>query len=261
MLPVVTAGTRADLGWSNLPFYGVITDAIGQPSAALAASDKRKKTVSKITIWGRRSSVNVQSVLWCLEELGLGYDRIDAGFTYGLVNTDEFRQMNPNGKVPVVIDGDSAPIFEAGAILRYLATQYGTAPFWPESPAERAMVDKWAEWAKINFASMFISAVFWPLVRIAPSKRDFEAIDAALKSVEAELAIADAALAKTRYLVGDAFSLADIQLGHCLYRYYDIEVTRADLPNLAAYYHRLQTRPAFAGQVMVSYDELRVSDG
>jgi glutathione S-transferase len=57
------------------------------------------------------------------------------------------------------------------------------------------------------------------------------------------------------------FSLADIQLGHCLYRYYDIEVTRADLPNLAAYYHRLQTRPAFAGQVMVSYDELRVSEG
>jgi glutathione S-transferase len=82
-----------------------------------------------------------------------------------------------------------------------------------------------------------------------------------LKSVEAELAIADAALAKTRYLAGNDFSLADIQLGHCLYRYYDIEVTRADLPNLAAYYHRLQTRPAFAGQVMVSYDELRVSEG
>ena len=79
------------------------------------------------------------------------------------------------------------------------------------------MVDKWAEWAKINFASMFISAVFWPLVRIAPSKRDFAAIDAALKSVEAELAIADAALAKTRYLAGDDFSLADIQLGHCLF--------------------------------------------
>lgn len=217
--------------------------------------------MSKITIWGRRSSVNVQSVLWCLEELGLGYDRIDAGFTYGLVNTDEFRQMNPNGKVPVIIDSDSAPIFEAGAILRYLATQYGTAPFWPESPAERAMVDKWAEWAKLNFASVFISAVFWPLVRIAPSKRDFAAIGAALKSVEAELAIADAALAKTRFLAGNDFSLADIQLGYCLYRYYDIEVTRADLPNLAAYYQRLQTRPAFAGQVMVSYDELRVSEG
>lgn len=217
--------------------------------------------MNKIIIWGRRSSVNVQSVLWCLEELGLAYDRIDAGFTYGLVNTDEFRQMNPNGKVPVITDGDSAPIFEAGAILRYLATQYGTAPFWPESPAERAVVDKWAEWAKLNFASIFIPAVFWPLVRIAPSKRDFAAIDAALKSVEAELAIADAVLAKTLYLAGGAFSLADIQLGHCLYRYYDIDVTRAELPNLAAYYHRLQTRPAFPSQVMVSYDELRVSEG
>ena len=213
--------------------------------------------MSKITVWGRRSSVNVQSVLWCLEELGLAYDRIDAGFTYGLVNTSEFRDMNPNGKVPVIIDGDSAPIFEAGAILRYVATRYGTAPFWPKSPAERAIVDKWAEWAKLNFASIFIPAVFWPLIRIAPSKRDFPAIDAALKSVEAELAIADAALVKTRYLAGDAFSLADIQLGHCLYRYYNIDVTRADLPNLAAYYDRLQTRFAFSSQVMVSYDELR----
>jgi glutathione S-transferase len=221
----------------------------------------RGKKVSNITIWGRRSSVNVQSVLWCLEELGLAYDRIDAGFTFGVVNTDEFRQMNPNGKVPVIVDGESVPIFEAGAIIRYLATQYGTAPFWPGPPAERAMVDKWAEWAKLNFASVFIPAVFWPLVRIAPSKRDYAAIDVALKSVEADLAIADAALAKTRYLAGNDFSLADIQLGYCLYRYYDIEVTRAGLPNLAAYYHRLQTRPAFAGQVMVSYDELRVSEG
>ena len=108
---------------------------------------------------------------------------------------------------------------------------------------------------------MCIRDRFWPLVRIAPSKRDFAAIGTALKSVEAELAIADAALAKTRFLAGNDFSLADIQLGHCLYRYYDIEVTRADLPNLAAYYQRLQTRPAFAGQVMVSYEELRVFDG
>ena len=69
---------------------------------------------------------------------------------------------------------------------------------------------------------MFIPAVFWPLIRTAPSKRDFAAIDKALKSVDAELAIADAALAKTRYLAVDAFSLADILLGYCLCRYYDI---------------------------------------
>ena len=215
--------------------------------------------MSQITVWGRKSSVNVQSVLWCLEELGLAYSRIDAGFTYGVVTTAVFLEMNPNGKVPVLIDGDGPAIFEAGAILRYLATQYASAPFWPDTPAARAVVDKWAEWATINFANYFISDVFWPLVRIPPLQRDFSAITAALASIEKDLAVANKILATHDYLAGDDFSLADIQLGHCLYRYYDIDVVRADLPHLRTYYGRLQKRRGFFYHVMVSYDELRVS--
>ena len=217
--------------------------------------------VSKITIWGRKSSVNVQSVLWCLDELDLAYSRIDAGFTYGVVTTPAFLEMNPNGKVPVLIDGDGTAIFEAGAILRYLATQYAIGPFWPAAPAARAAVDKWAEWAKINFASQFISNVFWPLVRIPPSQRDYAAINAALVSLEKKLAIADKVLATHPYLAGDNFSLADIQLGHCLYRYFDVDVARANLPHLHAYYGRLQARAGFSRHVMVSYDELKVTTG
>ncbi len=217
--------------------------------------------MSKITIWGRKSSVNVQSVLWCLEELDLAYNRIDAGLTYGVVTEPGFLEMNPNGKVPVLIDGDGPAIFESGAILRYLATQYAVGPFWPDAPALRAATDKWAEWAKINFARHFISDVFWPLVRVPPSQRDYAAITMALTSVEKELTIADKVLATHAYLAGDHFSLADIQLGHCLYRYYDIDVVRADLTHLRAYYARLQTRPGFSRHVMVSYDELSVKTG
>ena len=51
--------------------------------------------MSSITIWGRKSSVNVQLVLWALDELGLDFDRIDAGFTYGVVDSAEFCKMNP----------------------------------------------------------------------------------------------------------------------------------------------------------------------
>ena len=217
--------------------------------------------MSRIIIWGRRSSVNVQSVLWCLEELDLAYRRIDAGFTYGVVTTPAFLKMNPNGKVPVLIDGDGPVIFEAGAILRYLATQYAVGPFWPEAPAARAAVDKWAEWAKINFASGFISDVFWPLVRLPPSQRHYASIEAGLALIEKQLAIADKVLTTHAYLAGDEFSLADIQLGHCMYRYYDIDVVRAELPHLRAYYDRLQARPAFSRHVMVSYDELRATPG
>lgn len=100
--------------------------------------------MSKILIWGRKSSVDVQSVLWCLEELNLTYRRIDSGFTYGVVATQAFLEMNPNGKVPVLIDEDGPIIFEAGAILRYLATQYAVGPFWLKAPMARANVNKWA---------------------------------------------------------------------------------------------------------------------
>jgi glutathione S-transferase len=217
--------------------------------------------VSKITVWGRKSSVNVQSVLWCLEELGLDYERIDAGYNYGVVNTPAFLEMNPNGKVPVLIDGDGTTIFESGAILRYLATQYSGGSFWPDSPVERADVDKWAEWAKINFAHNFISNVFWPLVRVPPSQRDYSAITEALVLIEKELVVADKILAANAFLAGNDFTLADIQLGHCLHRYFDIDVVRADLPHLKAYYLNLQTRPGFSHHVMASYDELRVTTG
>ena len=230
-------------------------------SEAIEIASQGDKTVSKITIWGRKSSVNVQSVLWCLEELDLNYSRFDAGFTYGVVNTPAFLEMNPNGKVPVLIDGDGPAIFESGAILRYLAAQYAGGPFWPDAPAARAATDKWAEWAKINFASHFISDVFWPIVRMPPSKRDYVAINVSLALIEKELAIADKVLATHAYLAGDHFSLADIQLGHCLYRYYDIDLVRADLPHLRAYYGRLQTRPGFSRHVMASYDELSVKTG
>ena len=72
------------------------------------------------------------------------------------------------------------------------------------------------------------------------------------------LAIADAKLATSIYLAGDEFTLADIALGYCLYRYYDIDVVRRDLPHLRRYYDSLCQRSAYRSHVMVSYDELRV---
>ena len=82
----------------------------------------------------------------------------------------------------------------------------------------------------------------------------------ALAIIEGQLAIADNTLAKHAYLAGNDFSLADIQFGHCLYRYYDINVERSNLPHLRAYFDLFRERPAFANHVMVSYDELRATN-
>ena len=127
--------------------------------------------------------------------------------------------MNPNGKLPVLIDADGPATFEASAILRYPAARHAVGPFWPKAPAARANVGKWGKSAKINLARHFISDVFWLLARGHPSQRYYAAFSAALVKIEKELAIADKVLATQVYLVGDDFSLVNIQLGYCLDRY------------------------------------------
>jgi glutathione S-transferase len=210
-----------------------------------------------LKIWGRTDSSNVQALMWCVAELGLRYERIDAGHRFGVNTTPEFLAMNPNGTVPVLQDGDNPPLWETGAILRYLANRYGTAPFWPEDLIARADIDRWAEWSKINIALGFTAPVFWQVVRTPADAQNPDAIAAALARLEEKLRIAEARLTQRPFLVGAALTLADIQFGHLLFRYFDIDIRRASLPAPRAYYDRLTERPQYRQHVMVSYDALR----
>jgi glutathione S-transferase len=211
-----------------------------------------------LTVWGRKTSSNVQALMWCIGELDLPYQRHDAGHRYGGTDTPAFLAMNPNGMVPVLRDGDSEPLWETGSILRYLAGRYGVAPFWPVDGLARARVDKWAEWSKINVTLGFTEPIFWRVVRTAPADQDPVAICQAVEHLDTILDVAETQLSRGAFLVGDAFTLADIQFGHVLFRYFDIAITRRDRPVLRRYYDTLTTRPAFREHVMVSYDELRV---
>ena len=212
-----------------------------------------------LTVWGRRTSSNVQALMWCIGELGLPHERHDVGHRHGGTDTPEFLAMNPNGTVPVLRDGDGEPLWETGAILRYLAGRYGSAPFWPPDGMERAGIDKWAEWSKLNVALSFTAPIFWRVVRTAPASQDPVAISQAVEKLDAVLDVAEAQLAHGGSLAGDSFTLADIQFGHVLYRYFDIPITRRSRPALERYYERLTARPAFREHVMVSYEELRVT--
>lgn len=210
-----------------------------------------------LTIWGRKTSSNVQAVMWCIGELGLPWTRHDIGHRFGGTDTEGFIAMNPNRTVPVLQDGKNPPLWESACILRYLANRYADGPFWPEDLIARTEVDRWAEWSKINVALGFTGPVFWRVVRTPEAERDPKAITAAVSALEDRLRIAEDQLGRHDWLAGPDFSLADIQFGHVLFRYYDIDIRRADLPRLAAYYQRLTERPAYREHVMLSYDELR----
>ncbi len=215
-----------------------------------------------LTVYGRATSSNVQALLWGMEEMGLACDRIDCGDGFGGLDTPEFRAMNPHGRIPVLKLEDGRALFETGAILRFLAGTVADDGVWPADPVRRAMVDMWAEWAKYEVAGAFTVPVFWRAVRTRAGSRDDTAIAAATEVFEAALerAMMQAA-AQGGFLCGPALTLADIQLGHVLYRYVDAGLGRREIPGLETYYARLTARPAYRRAVMVSYEVLRDTFG
>jgi len=195
--------------------------------------------------------------MWCCAELGLEVKRIDAGIHYGVNNTQEYLSLNPNGTIPLIKDGDNPPLWESGAINRYLARTYGNETYWPTDPVSRATVDQWTEWSKINIAMNFTVPVFWAVVRTPLAHQNKDAINKAVDTLTRNLRIAEQQIAGRDYLVGDTFTTADIMFGHLLYRYFMIDIERTELPNIARYYNQLTKRPAYQQHVMVNFDELR----
>jgi len=217
------------------------------------ADNKRQK----LTIWGRANSVNVQKVLWCLSELDLAYERIDAGMQFGKNNEAPYLAMNPNGRVPTLVDGDYV-LWESNSVMRYLCTAYGQgtgegtgagsvkgSPIYPASPKARAGVDRWLDWT-LSTLQPVVRPVFWALVRTAPEKRDMVAIQ---KDVDAEAVvwrIVEAQLATRRFIEGDQFTIADIALGAYARRWLGVEgVTKPNLPNVERWFAQFAARPGF----------------
>ena len=209
-----------------------------------------------LKIWGRASSSNVQCVMWCVAELNLPFERIDAGLMYGVNDTVAYLTMNPNGTIPTLIDGENPPLWESGAIVRYLANCYAEDAFWPSNAVERANVDRWAEWGKVSVQMIFNGPIFWKVVRTPAGANETE-LKKAIDQFENKLRIADEQLAKHRFLVGDNLTLADIQFGHILYRYYEIDIDRAPIEHVKRYYDMLTSLPHYKDHVMIGFDELR----
>jgi glutathione S-transferase len=208
-----------------------------------------------LKVWGRRSSANVQKVMWLVGELNLPHEHIPAGGPYGLTSEPKFRAMNPNGLVPVIED-DGLVMWESNAILRYIAATYGKDKFWFADPKTRAPIDQWEEWAgttfQPNIIGLFVS--YW---RTPENQRNPNAIRNLQQRTENNLRLLDAELAKRPYVAGDALSIADIASGVHLYRYYTMGTPYSSLPNVEAWYKRLQERAAYRDHVMISYEELR----
>lgn len=196
-----------------------------------------------LRIWGRRNSINVQKVLWCCGELGLKYERIDAGMEFGVNNTPEYLAMNPNGLVPT-IEHDGFILWESHAILRYLCQLHGHGTLWPATPRAFAEADRWMEWYNTTLWPN-LRPVFWNLVRLPPEKRDMTAVNEATRKLAANMAIVDAHLARHRYMGGSEFTMGDIPMGVAAFRWFNLPIERPAYAHLEDWYQRILKRPAF----------------
>jgi glutathione S-transferase len=204
---------------------------------------------TQLTIWGRANSVNVQKVLWCLAELSLPYQRIDAGMAYGKTREPGYLAMNPNARVPTLVEGDYA-LWESNSIMRYLCMAHGRGtPIYPEAPKKRAGVDRWLDWT-LSMVQPVDRPVFWALVRTPPGERDMVRIQQDADAAAEVWAIADHHLASRRFMEGDAFTLADIAIGAYARRWLGVEgIARPAQPNLTRWLAELGKRAGFAQHV------------
>jgi glutathione S-transferase len=206
-----------------------------------------------LKIWGRLSSVNVQKVVWCADELGLDYERIDAGGKFGRNDTPQYLKMNPNGLVPVIEDGGFV-LYESNAIVRYLAARSGAGTLWPDDAHSRADVDRWMEWLSTSYVPA-MGPAFMQLIRTPAEKRSAETIEASREKGEKCSGILDAHLAGRRFLTGDTFTAADIVVGCAAHRWFNLPLARTPRPNLERWYAELKDRPAsrqVTGQVPIT---------
>lgn len=205
-------------------------------------------------LYARRTSSNSQKVLWFLGELEIDYEFVDTGGDAGGLDDPEYLALNPNGRVPTLLDGDLS-VWESHTILRYLAATNGGAIYWSEDPATRSAVDRWMDWSQSQFDASFM-ALFWGYYRTPEAERNIQTNRLHVKRCRSYLLLLDRCLSEHGYVVGDRLSLADIPIGALMYRYVNLDATDDLPPRVAKWYGALTEREPFQTHIMLPFDEL-----
>ena len=201
--------------------------------------------MSSLHIWGRMSSINVKKVVWAAQELGLDFQRTEAGGVHGVVKTPAYLQRNANALVPV-IDDDGFVLWESNVIVRYLCAKHAPGHLYPENLPERFDAERWMDWQQttVNPASR---PGFWQLIRTPADQRNAKTIADSNAAVELLMATLDAHLAERRFVLGEHFSMADIPLGCEVHRWFALPQPRQKRSHLERWFAELCARPASQG--------------
>jgi glutathione S-transferase len=212
-----------------------------------------------LNIWGRISSINVRKVVWCAQELGLDFQRTEAGGKFGVVQTAEYLQLNPNALVPVIDDGegeDRVILWESNVIVRYLCARHSMGKLYPEPLAQRFDAERWMDWQQTTLNPVSAGA-FRQWIRTPASQRQSEVIEYSVRATEPLFALLDAHLATRAYMLGDQFTMADIPVGCEAHRWFGLpqtEYTRPSWPHVERWFADLRTRTGARGVLDLSLE-------
>ena len=205
-------------------------------------------------LWGRKSSINVQKVLWCLADLGLkegaDFERIDAGLQFGIVRSPEFLKLNPNGLVPALED-QGLVLWESNTILRYLASQHDKNKRFPSSIATQFSSEKWMDW-QVGTLWPVLRPTFIGLTRVPEAEQDHARIQKAYQDTNQLFALLNQILESQAYCSGEQFHIGDIVLALCVHRWILLNETfpkqtgeRTNLKNINRWLKQLEGETYF----------------
>ncbi len=196
--------------------------------------------MSKIKIYGTPAS-RAYRTLWMAEELGIDYENIPVDFKKGETRTPEYLAINPNGKIPSLGDGDLV-LWESMAINLYLARKY-PGPLTPSSLEDDALATQWSIWGVLELETPLVTILFNRFM-LPEDKRDEAAAAKAEQAAQAPFKVINDILGSRDWLVGDGFSVADLNVAGVVSVVRRINFDLSAYPNVDRWLERCITRPA-----------------
>ncbi len=209
-----------------------------------------------ITLWGRPTSARTLKVLWALAEIGIDFDFILASATmgpdgsvdkgnapYGVVDSADYRAINPNGTVPTIDDGGFT-LWESNSIVRYLAMKYAPDLMYGGSIETFALASRWMDWENNELLHGQHTLVM-QLIRLPEDQRDPAEAEKARQELIPKFRIIDEQLGRTRFIAGDRFTMGDIPIGIRTHRWHLFDIERPPMANLSRWYDEIRMQPGF----------------
>lgn len=206
-----------------------------------------------IKIYGSPKS-SAGRVYWMLEELGLSYEPVKINMREKEHKGEAYLKLNPNGKIPCLTDGDFV-IWESLAINNYLADKY--APnLLGSTPENRGLAQQWNYWSILELQKPLID-IFIQKIFVPEEKRDQGIIEKAEKNSQLLLTILDSALIAKKYLVGEAFSVADLNMTSIVSITSSLQMDISKFVYIKAWLANIGERPAYIKYNKIQQDPIK----